>query len=94
MIHQELVLVPYMTVAEKYGWGGRKILVQRISPALKAVEGRKRTDGRLGDTLDADAVANRLGVAEMQLVELVRAISYDSDIIIMDERHPLLQTRR
>ena len=40
---------------------------------------------RLGIQIDPAAVVETLSVANMQLVELVRAVSYNADVIVMDE---------
>ena len=40
---------------------------------------------RLGLNIKPSSVVSSLSIAEMQLVEIARAVSYDSDIIIMDE---------
>ena len=86
MIHQELNLIRQMTVAENlfvgreptYGWTpivNRRRLVRRTRRLLDEV----------GVDLDPNARLARLRVAEMQLVEIVKALSYDADVIIMDE---------
>ncbi|MEI3412220.1 MAG: ATP-binding cassette domain-containing protein, partial [Blautia sp.] len=43
--------------------------------------------------IDAQKKVRNLSVANMQLVELARAVSYDSDIIIMDEPTSALTNR-
>ncbi len=48
---------------------------------------------RLGIEIDARAMVRNISVAQMQLVELARAVSYDSDIIIMDEHTSALTLR-
>ena len=85
IIHQELCLVPHMTVSENIFLGREKenklgivkdkeldIAAQRILDSLKL------------DIKAADKVAS-LSVAQQQMVEIAKALSVDSDIIVMDE---------
>lgn len=89
MIHQELSLVPTMTVAENI-WIGREEkfcdLKLLLNKKRRARETKKLLSEYGLDFIDADAYVDRqLSVANMQLVEILRAVSYDSEIIIMDE---------
>ncbi len=86
MIHQELELVPSMTVAENI-WIGRSDRFR-----CHGLYSKKRCEQEtqaLIDSLKIDispqAVVKTLSVAQMQIVELVRAISYQSKLVIMDE---------
>ena len=85
MIHQELNLLPAMSVAENI-WIGREPL-----NALRLVrhrELRRRTRAlleRLGVDLDPQAELGTLPLAARQMVEIARALSYDSRVLIMDE---------
>lgn len=86
MIHQEISLIPTMDVAENI-WLGREKLTMRhglISP-----EGRfAKTEEilkQLNINLNPRAIVRDLSVADMQMVELARAASYNADVIIMDE---------
>ena len=86
MIHQEVSLVPDMTVAENI-WIGREKRFSRHG--LLDVRGRlRRTQemmAEMGVEIDPNARVRSLSIATMQLVEVLRAVSYDSEIIIMDE---------
>lgn len=84
IVHQELVLVPYMTVAENIFLGrepGQKLNIDR----------RKMTQDaqKLLDTyemnIDADTLVERLSIAQQQMVEIVKAISFNSKILVLDE---------
>ena len=84
MIHQELSPVPYMTVSENI-WLGREfkrgVFVDHRMMHNKTVE--------LLDHLELDINPDEkmvnLSVAQTQMVEIAKAISYDSELIIMDE---------
>lgn len=86
MIHQEISLVPHMSIAENI-WIGRESLftTMGIISSKKREEETKKLLSRLNIELDPDAVVSSLSVANMQLVEVARAVSYNSDVIIMDE---------
>lgn len=85
MIHQEISLVPTLDVAENI-WLGRED--QMGSKFINWNERYRRTKELLSDIeieINPHSIVSDLSVAEMQLVELARAVSYNSDIIIMDE---------
>ncbi len=85
MIHQELNLMPHMTVAENV-W-----ITREPRNALGLVdhrELRRRTQelfDRLNIDVDPRAEIQTLSVASRQMVEIAKAVSYDSDVLIMDE---------
>jgi ABC-type sugar transport system ATPase subunit len=86
MIHQEISLVQTMTVAENI-WLGRESKFSK-SGYLNV---KRRNDAAqnllnsFGIKLDVRKVVSTLPIALMQLVEIARAISYNSELIIMDE---------
>ncbi len=84
MIHQELNLVPHMTVAENI-WVGRE--PRRFGFVDHAMLRRRTQDllDELGIALDAEARVSDLVVANQQMVEIAKAVSQDSDVLIMDE---------
>lgn len=85
MIHQELSPVPEMTVAENIFLGrelrGKSGLVsrRRMNAATKELFGRWDID------ISPTAPMKKLSIAQTQMVEIAKAISYDSRVIIMDE---------
>jgi ABC-type sugar transport system ATPase subunit len=86
MIHQELTLVPTMSVSENI-WIGREHLFSKngiISNKKREIATIKLLTG-LDIQIDPNRLASTLSVVNMQLVELARAVSYQSEIIIMDE---------
>jgi inositol transport system ATP-binding protein len=72
MIHQELNLMPFMTVAENI-WIRREPL-NRFG-LVNHAELRRRTQ----------ALVDRLVIASRQMVEIAKAVSFNSDVLIMDE---------
>lgn len=86
MIHQEVSLVPGMTVAENIWIGREKMFSSRgILNVKKRLEETKKIMDDLDVHIDPDAMVGYLPIASMQLVEVLRAVSYSSDVIIMDE---------
>ena len=86
MIHQEISLMGNMTVSENV-WIGRENLFKRNGLLDKKLMQEKTDEllNKLNISLDSSSLVKDLSVANMQMVELARAVSYDSKIIIMDE---------
>ena len=85
MIHQELNLMQYMTVAENI-WIRRE--PRNALGFIQHGEMRRRTQelfDRLEIPLDPESEVRDLSVANRQMVEIAKAVSYDSDVLIMDE---------
>jgi inositol transport system ATP-binding protein len=85
MIHQELNLMPFMTVAENI-WIRREPLT-RLG-FVDHAQLRQRTQAlfdRLVIDIDPEAEVRSLSIASRQMVEIAKAVSFDSDVLIMDE---------
>ncbi|TCO79655.1 monosaccharide ABC transporter ATP-binding protein (CUT2 family) [Plasticicumulans lactativorans] len=85
MIHQELNLVPFTTIAENI-WIGREPLNKLgfVDHAELFRRTRELFD-RLHIDLDPEEQVQHLSIANRQMVEIAKAVSYDSDVLIMDE---------
>jgi inositol transport system ATP-binding protein len=93
MIHQELNLMAYMTVAENI-WIRREPL--NALGFVRHDEMRRQTKAlfeRLDIGIDPETEVRDLSVASRQMVEIAKAVSYDSDILIMDEPTSALTDR-
>ena len=93
MIHQELNLMPSMSVAENI-WIGREPV--NAFGLISHRELHRRTRAlleRLAIDLDPQAEVRALSIANRQLVEIARALSYDSLLLIMDEPTSALAER-
>ena len=84
IIHQELSLLPYRTVAENIFLG--------IEPTRYGMldRGRMRADSqrlliRLGASIAPDADVGDLSIAQQQVVEIAKALAIDARILVMDE---------
>lgn len=83
-IHQDAHLVPGMSVAENImlgRWPTRFGLISASAQRERAVSALKRVAPHLNPAMPA----RRLSPADGQLVEIARAISEDSRVLIMDE---------
>lgn len=84
IIHQELNLVPHLTVAEN-------IYLAREPRKGFLVDRKKlRADAqacltRLGVTITPDRLVRELSVAQCQMVEIAKALSLNAEVLIMDE---------
>jgi len=84
MIHQELNLVPYMTVAENI-WLGREPMKYGFVDHGKLNKQTQALLNKLNIRLKADRLVGDLSIASQQMVEIAKAVSWNSDIVIMDE---------
>jgi ABC-type sugar transport system ATPase subunit len=84
IIHQELSLLPYRTVAEnvflgiepgRYGFVDRGRMREEASRLLR----------RLGSSIAPDSPAGDLSIAQQQIVEIAKAFAIDARILVMDE---------
>lgn len=85
VIHQELMLIPHMTIAENVFLG------QEPKTRLGTVDSDKmklETEKFLASLelpLEPTQLVGKLNIAQQQMVEIIRAISFGAKIIVMDE---------
>jgi D-xylose transport system ATP-binding protein len=84
VIYQELALVDDMTIAENIFLGQEPTRFGRIDWLTVYHKSRQLLD-RFGIALDPATRVGSLGVGQKQLVEIVKALSKDSRILILDE---------
>lgn len=84
IIYQELSLVPTMTVIENM-FLGREASKGGFLEKQKMREEYDRICQNFDFEIDPDTVVSKLSIAKQQMVEIMKAVSYDADIIIMDE---------
>ncbi len=93
MIHQELALMPYMTVAENI-WIRREPM--RGLGFVNHGEMHRMTEHlfrRLNIHVDPEEEVRNLTVATRQVIEIAKAVSFESDVLIMDEPTSALTDR-
>jgi len=84
IIHQELALNPYMTVAENIFLGNERAkngIINWHETNDQAVKLMKRVGIKIGH----DALIKDIGVGYQQLVEIAKALSKDCQLLILDE---------
>ncbi|WP_130955690.1 sugar ABC transporter ATP-binding protein [Klebsiella pneumoniae] len=84
MIHQELNLVPHMTVAENI-WLGRVPMKYGFVDHGQLTRQTQALLDKLNIRLTADRLVGDLSIAAQQMVEIAKAVSWNADIVIMDE---------
>jgi len=85
IIHQELNLIPYLTIAQNI-FLGREI--HNVFGILDSGSMRKKTQELLTSLdcdLDANTLVSELRVGEQQLVEIAKALLEEAKVVIMDE---------
>jgi ABC-type sugar transport system ATPase subunit len=85
IIYQELNLTPYQTIAEniflgieprnRLGLVNRRVIRKRSRELLN----------RLGSSLPVDVKIEELSIGQQQLVEIAKALAWESQILILDE---------
>lgn len=90
-IHQELSLVPNLTIQQNFFLGNEITKNGRLdfkTMNKKTIEGLSR----LNLSLNPSTPIEKLSIAQQQLVEIAKVISFNSDLIIMDEPTTSLTT--
>ncbi len=84
VVHQERNLIPYFTVAEN-------VVLQNQPSRLGVIDSGKRRElaknalESLGLSIDPDEVVENLSVAQMQLVEIAKALVTETRVLLLDE---------
>jgi len=84
IIHQELNLMPHLTVAENIFIGKEPMKGVFIDQAAEN-QAAKDMLASLSIEIDPTILAKDLTVAKQQMVEIAKALSYDSELLVMDE---------
>lgn len=85
IIHQEIVLVPYMTVAENIFLGREKIDKFGLVDKKTMIEEAQKLLDSFNTKIKANSLVSELTVAQQQVVEIIKAISFKGKILVMDE---------
>lgn len=93
IIHQEMNLVPEMTVMENIFLGREPSkMMGLIDWTSMRAEAAKLLD-RLGTSVKPDDVISGLSIGEQQMVEIAKALSFETKILVMDEPTAALTER-
>ena len=94
VIHQEFNLLPHRSVAQniflgrephRLGFLDDRALRRKVTALLR--------DLGIEHLVDPDAMVHELSVAEQQMVEIAKAMSFDARVMVMDEPTAALSTR-
>ena len=92
IIHQELALIPMLSIAENIFIGNPQMkhgAIDWIQTRIKAAALMER----VGLTDDPDTPINQIGVGKQQLVEIAKALSKNCKVLILDEPTAALNER-
>jgi rhamnose transport system ATP-binding protein len=85
VIYQEPTLFPDLSIAENIAMGRHPLgALRRIDRATMHRQAQDLLD-RLGVRLDAERPVRGLSIADQQVVEIAKALSFDARVLIMDE---------
>ena len=76
--------MPHLTVAENI-FIGREPMKGPFLDKKKANADARKLLNSLNIDIDPDIACNKLSVAKQQMVEIAKALSYDSELLVMDE---------
>lgn len=85
MVHQHFMLIPVFTVAENVALGNEPV---GVLGKLDLVSARNRVleiSERFGFEIDPDALVEDLPVGVQQRVEIIKALSRDAKVLVLDE---------
>ncbi|MEH6956382.1 sugar ABC transporter ATP-binding protein [Neobacillus drentensis] len=94
VIHQELNIIPYLTVYENM-FLGKELTVGKFG-ITRDKEMKKKTKeylDRLGIEIDPNMEAGNLSVGQQQMIEIARAVAANTEVLIMDEPTAALTDR-
>jgi ABC-type sugar transport system ATPase subunit len=94
MVHQELMLVPELSVAANLLLGREPTRFGLVDDAAVEAQARAMLQ-RFGfaDEIDPTVPVGELGIGLQQIVEIVRALSYDGSVLVLDEPTAALTSR-
>ncbi len=85
MVHQHFMLVPVFTVAESVALGYEPVGAGGILNHEAARDKVRELSARFGFDIDPDALIEDLPVGAQQRVEIIKALSRDAQVLILDE---------
>ncbi|MGM9659461.1 MAG: sugar ABC transporter ATP-binding protein [Faecousia sp.] len=95
IIHQELNLLPERTIAQNIYLGHEPMVkgLKGVVDYKKMVKDSQELMQSLGLDMNPNTLVKKLSIAQMQMVEVVKALSRDVKLVIMDEPTSSLTSR-
>lgn len=85
VIHQELQLIPEMSVAENISLGQWPVQSRLFIDKKSMIKRAEQVLAQLGLPIDPMSPVSKLSIGQQQLVEISRALSFDAKVMILDE---------
>lgn len=85
MVHQHFMLIPVFTVAENVALGNEPIKAFGTLDVQAAKAKVREISDRFGFDVDPDALIEDLPVGVQQRVEIIKALSRDAKVLVLDE---------
>ncbi len=85
IIHQEIALVPHLSVAENIFLGKEHISRIGLRKCWKMEKQAQDMLLRFGVDINVKTKIRKLSIAQQQIIEIIKAVSFDAKIIVMDE---------
>ncbi|WP_088035163.1 sugar ABC transporter ATP-binding protein [Evansella clarkii] len=85
IIHQEIVLVPFLSIAENLFLGREELKKNGLVNEKSMYKAAQNLLNAFDLELDARTMIKKLTVAQQQMIEIIKAVSFNAKIIIMDE---------
>ena len=85
IIHQELTLIPKMTIYENIFMGSEKTKGLGIADKKYMIQKSRELLRILNMDLNPEKRIETLSIAQQQMVEIAKVLLYDAQVIVMDE---------
>jgi len=85
IIHQEISLVPHLSVAENIFLGKEPVTKTGWIDWKRMIEETRKTLQQFGLELSPEVPVKKLTVAQQQMIEIIKAVSFRAKMIVMDE---------
>lgn len=85
IIHQEISLVPYLSIAENIYLGREPLTKAGFIDKRTMYENAQKFLDEFDLGVSAKTIIHTLNVAQQQMIEIIKAVSFQSKIIVMDE---------
>ena len=85
IIHQEIMLIPEMKIFENIFLGREIKKKNGLADDKKMIEETNKFLEKFNFDISASTKVGKLSIAQQQMIEIIKAVSFNSNIIFMDE---------